>query len=371
MGQVVLYVHDFRSSGVVRNALALARRLAADHRTILVAGYGEGHFLAEASGGRLDIVALATSPGRLPRGAAAVRLRRWLATQPPHILLSVGNMGHPTSYWATRGYAHVRRIYRISTMIARGDGWRSRLRRAWMTMLVRDAAKVILVGEGNAVLPPFDRAVDQGRAIVIANGVDREAALERARAPVPHRWFDEPVPIVLGIGRLRPQKNFDRLIEAVAQARRVRRLRLILLGHGTAAERQRLTELAASAGYADDLLLAGETDNVFAWLARAQVFALPSLWEGSSMALHEALAVGVPVVAARQAGDAAHVLADGRYGLLVDGRDAGAIARALLIQTSPDAVRPGDRADDFGLGVDRYAEVIRSIEAGPEESARK
>ncbi|HKR90378.1 MAG TPA: glycosyltransferase, partial [Phenylobacterium sp.] len=141
-----------------------------------------------------------------------------------------------------------------------------------------------------------------------------------------------------------------------------RRLRLAIIGGGAAGEQARLAGLARDAGLGDDFLLAGETGNVFAWLKRAAVFALPSRWETSSLALLEALAAGTPVVASRLAGDAAQVLDEGRYGLLFDGHDPDALAKALLAQAVA-PVRPGDRAlaYDLSLTNEAYARLVAEV----------
>ncbi len=354
----------------MRNALVYARRLARDHQVSLVAGSGDGLFAGSVSGEEFALVTLAEGGRPLSRPAAILPLRRWLRATRPAVLLSVGNLGHPTVYAATWGMAAPRRIYRISNAVARDDGLRSLLRERWMAALVADAAAIALVGAAQRGLPVFARALDEGRAVEIANGVDRDDALRLAAAPSPHPWLGGEVPVVLAIGRLRPQKNLDLLIDAVGLARASRRLRLVLLGGGAPEEQARLAARAAAAGLGDDFLLAGETGNVFAWLARATVFALPSRWEGSSMALLEALAVGTPVVVARQAGDAATVLADGGYGVLADGRDARAFAAALLAQTGRDPVRPGDRALAYGVSADRYAALIDAVlDGGPPAGA--
>lgn len=357
MGDVILYVHDLRSSGVVRNAIAYADRLAVSHRTTLIAGCGEGMFRDAAADGRFALKLLGDRPAPLPRVAAALRLRRWLRSQAPCVLLSVGNLGHPTCYWATRGLSHVRRVYRISNGVERGDGARSAIRAGWMGMLVRDASRIALVGTAHRQVPAFARALAEGIAVEIPNGIDRQTACTLAGGPVPHPWLQEPVPVVLAIGRLRPQKNFDLLIDAAGRARHRRRLRLILIGAGTEDERARLSTLAATTGLGEDFLLAGETGNVFPWLRHASVFALPSRWEGSSMALIEALAVETPVVASRLAGDAADVLGEGRDGLLFDGHDADALADALLAQIDH-PIRPGQRADQFVASADAYARLV-------------
>ena len=68
--------------------------------------------------------------------------------------------------------------------------------------------------------------------------------------------------------------------------------------------------------------------------AHADAFVLPSWWEGSPNVLLEAMAVDVPIVASRSAGNAVDLLDDGRCGLLVDPADAAAMA-ALALLSAP------------------------------------
>jgi glycosyltransferase involved in cell wall biosynthesis len=342
MAQVFVYIHDFRSSGVVRDALTYAARLSREH-------------------GTFALVVLAERQGRNPRLVAAPRLRRWLRKQSGGILLSMGVHGHPTAFLAVQGMSDIRRVYRISNEVAgtvKGNGF---LRGRWMRRLIDDAARIILIGGAMGGHAVFAHAIATGKAVAIPSGVDRVAGQQRALAPSPHSWLEDEVPVVIAVGRLRPQKNLELLIEAIDIARRSRRLRLIIIGGGLAEEQGRMTALASA--FAHDFLLAGETDNVFAWIARADVFALPSRWEGSSLALLEAMAVGTPVVASRLAGDAAQVLDDGRFGLLFDGRSAAGLAH--------DRVLPGDRADDYAIARigDMYADAIAGIEAATREVA--
>jgi glycosyltransferase involved in cell wall biosynthesis len=359
MDHVYLYIHDFRSSGVVRNALSYARRLAREHPTTLIAGYGGGLFRAEAEQGPFALVVLSEKQGQTSRRAAFPRLRKWLRKQPPGVLLSMGVYGHPTVFAAVQRLSHIRRVYRFSNEVAgavKGDG---RLRRLWLWLLMRDAARVALVGRAMAEHRVFAAALADGTAVSIPNGVDREGAKLLAQVPSPHPWLVTRIPVIVAVGRLRPQKNLDLLIQAVALARKTKRMRLIILGSGTPEERARLQSLAAD--FSNDFLLAGETENVFAWIARADVFALPSRWEGSALALLEAMAVGTPVIASRLAGDAVQVLEDGRHGLLCDGDDVLQWRDALLRQLSEQRVLPGDRADDFSIArtADLYAELVR------------
>lgn len=365
MSAALIYVHDLRSSGVVRTALNIAARVARERPTTLVAGFADGLFAgSDASGGARLVVLKTGAADRAGRLGAAWRLRRLLQRERPAVLFSAGNYGHPTVWLAARGLI-VPRIYRISNEVARGGKLKTAIHEARMRGFIADARRVAIVGEAIAASPLFAPALADGRGLLIRNGVDGEAARRLATAPAPHPWLEDATPIVIAIGRLHAQKNLDLLLEAFAILRQRTSARLIIVGTGPASERTRLAARAAQLGIAEHTLFAGETDNVFAWLARASVFALPSRWEGSSLALLEALAVGTPVVATRSAGDAAWVLDEGRYGLLSD-PDAERFAAALARQLSPARTLPGRRAEAYGLSgtLDGYAALITEVANG-------
>jgi glycosyltransferase involved in cell wall biosynthesis len=355
--KIAIYVQDMRASGVVRTMIAMARAFQARDETILVAGTASGIFGA-ADVAPAGFVAAAERPrGPLPRLAAVPRLRRTLRELRPDAILSGGNFGHFTLWAATRGLG-LPIVYVFSNAMERvGQPWRNRWRRFWSGLLVRGSAGAIVVGANLARSAVFRPAVASGKAVLIPNGIDL------AGVPAPDGSVPPPMagaePVILSIGRLQPQKNFEGLIDAMAAARRIRPVRLVILGTGAAAYREALIARAAAHGIADHVLFAGVTDTVYPWLRAARVFALASHWEGSSIALLEAMAAGTPIVASRTAGDAADVLDGGRYGLLADAGDPGAFAAALIRQID-DPVHPGDRvrAYDAAAMVRAYHAVL-------------
>ncbi len=162
---------------------------------------------------------------------------------------------------------------------------------------------------------------------------------KQAGAPVPHPWLgDASVPVVLGAGKLRPQKGFDVLLRAFAVLRRRRPVRLIVLGEGPG--RGALSRLARRLGVATQVDLPGFVVNPFAWMSRARVFALSSRWEGLPGVLVQALACGCPVVATDCPSGPDEILEGGRFGRLVPVDDVRALASAL--EQTLDA--PGDPA---------------------------
>jgi glycosyltransferase involved in cell wall biosynthesis len=360
----ILYVHDLRGSGVVTNAIALARRLGAERETILCAGFGKG-LNADVDVSPARLVTLDPGDGlRFPRFAAAKGLRELIRSSGAGVVMSMGNFGHRSVLGATAGL-EVRTVYRISNEVGRSKAGRLKniQRRAWHRLLLARGDRAVLVGRALADQPLFAAAIARGRAAFIPNGVDVERARRDAKAPAPHPWLDDDgPPVVLSIGRIHPQKNLGGLIDAAALAMTLCPLRLIIVGSGNPILLEMLKSRASEAGIGHAVLFAGETDNVFAWLARARLFALPSHWEGSSTALLEALAVGTPALASRQAGDAAHVLNDGEYGVLVDADDPASIAEGIVRQLV-NPVLPGERVEAYRLERthQRYLDLLRSL----------
>jgi len=133
----------------------------------------------------------------------------------------------------------------------------------------------------------------------------------------------ETRPLVLTPARLDAQKGHRTLFEAIAQ---VPDAVFVLAGEGP--ERESLEALAAQLGIGERVRFLGRRDDVPQLLAACDVFALPSLYEGSSLAVLEAMAAGAPVVSSA-IGGTDELIEDGSSGLLVPPGDAEALAAAL------------------------------------------
>ncbi len=106
-------------------------------------------------------------------------------------------------------------------------------------------------------------------------------------------------PLILAAGRLAPQKGFATLIEAAGRWGDLSPVPLLAIA-GSGPLRAELTAAAAPLG--DAVRFLGHRDDIAALLAAADLFVLPSLWEGQPLVLQEALWAARPIVATRTGG---------------------------------------------------------------------
>ena len=172
------------------------------------------------------------------------------------------------------------------------------------------------------------------RVVQIYNGVDQERFRPGPRRPqlAPPGFLGEGSLVVGTVGRLAAVKDQATLLRAFARlceddAGLAKRLRLVLVGDGP--EREPLEALAAELGIGERTWFAGDRDEVAELLRLFDLFVLPSLGEGISNTILEAMATGLPVVATEVGGNPELVI-PGENGLLVPSADADALAQALL-----------------------------------------
>ena len=202
------------------------------------------------------------------------------------------------------------------------------------------------------------------RLRVIRNPVVGPDLLVRAAEPVDHSWLHEDdVPVVLAAGSLRPVKDHATLLKAFALVAGERVARLVIIGEGV--ERGRLLALARELGIADKVDLPGFQRNPFAWMARARVFVMSSLFEGAPNVLVQAMACGTTVVSTDCPGGTREILGDGAWGTLTPVGDHPALAAAIS-KAMDNPMAPGElmgRASDFSAesSISGYEDAIAAV----------
>lgn len=228
-----------------------------------------------------------------------------------------------------------------------GDLQGSRRRYQWVRRVYRPfiSQYVALSGELTQYLQQKVH-VAPGRVSRLCNGVDtrlfRPTHGPRSE-PSPGCPFTGPGLFIIGtVGRMAPVKAQTLLARAFAEVLAERpalrpRLRLVMVGDGPLREESRA--ILAAAGVADLAWLPGERSDVPEVMRGLDLFVLPSLAEGISNTILEAMSSGLPVVATDTGGNA-ELVVDGETGLIVGAPEPGQLAAAVL-RMADDPARAG------------------------------
>jgi glycosyltransferase involved in cell wall biosynthesis len=220
----------------------------------------------------------------------------------------------------------------MSAFLADGDyPWRRGWRRTVFNVATRRgyAAADLIVTTSQGVADDLVTAfgVRRDHIAVVPNPVDLDAVREAAREsldPAFERAWQAPV--IVAAGRLAEAKNYPLLIDAMAILRQSIDARLFILGTGD--EEATLRARIRERGLEYAITLCGFQKNPWKYIARADVFALSSYYEGFGNVLIEAMACAVPVVATASAGTR-DIVRDGVDGILVERHQPEAFAGAL------------------------------------------
>ncbi len=205
---------------------------------------------------------------------------------------------------------------------------------------------------------------------VIANPV----ALDKTRVAGPQS--KEPahgMHRIASIGSLTKQKGFDILIESFASlAAKHKAWDLVIYGEGP--QRPELEDLIEKRRLEGRVFLPGLTRDVTRALSEADLFVLPSRFEGFPNVLLEALSLRVPAIATRCPGASAEILGDGAYGELVPAGHVPALTEAIeRLITKPElreayAAKAHDALQDYELAKisGQWLKLFESIAAAPE-----
>ncbi len=261
----------------------------------------------------------------------------WLRSQRPDLLLTY-NWGAIESVAAAKKAG--------LPLVHHEDGFgpeevcRRLRRRSWMRRWLLRGVPLIVPSLGLRQIAAREWGVD---AAHLVNGVDLERFAPRD---------GEPEAVVIGsVGGLRPEKDYATLLQALAQMQQPASLRLV----GGGAMEPALRAECARLGLEERVTFVGFTDDTARHYREFTVFAMSSRTEQMPIALVEAMACGLPVVAT-DVGDTRAVLAESNRELVVPPRDPAQLAAALDRLCADAALRRR-------LGVDNRAAAASRFEA--------
>lgn len=349
---IALVFHDFSTGGSERIAIRLANQWAASGRRVTI-------FCGTQSGSARDLVSPAieviSCRPAIHRGwGSRIRLGWKIAKlfeqHAPDVVFAPGNFHLMVLAVAARRLTKTRPrfVCKISNPLI--DGNLPPILRNPLAWLLRPllapidnmtAMSPLLAKEAQRVLP------NRQLTCIDEPILDRRCNAFRSRAPRDHD------PLILCVGRLERQKDFELALRAFAELSPLGRTRLAILGEGP--DRQRLLGLAHRLGIAARVDLPGHVPNVSDWICRARLMLMTSRYEGFPAVLIEARASGLPVVTTDCSAALPEVISAPCHGEIVHSRVpsdiAAAIGRQLDAMPSP--------VEEIARGTERFE--IQSI----------
>ncbi|RYY47916.1 MAG: glycosyltransferase [Sphingomonadales bacterium] len=351
-GHILSFAQRLHGGGVERALLRMATGwLAAGRRVTLILGSREGPLAAELPEG-IEIRELGST-----RYSALFSVADHVRTVAPDLIFCPGN-----HYSGVAGVLRARMgrnsppiVAKVSNALVRHDqkaaeAW---LYRRWLRLHPIFLDHIVAMTPAMATEAIEAMGMPPARVSVIAN------------PPAASRPGAKPVTVpegryLIGVGRLEPQKRWDRLISALPRLAD-REIKLLILGEGNA--RASLEAQIAALGLHDRVFLPGHAEDPLPAIEGAALTVLTSDFEGVPGVLREALSLGTPVVSTDSSVAVREIVASPELGSVVSREDSAGLVAAINHWLAPGRAKPkpvlasGDPIAEYLALFDRLVEA--------------
>lgn len=365
----VLEILEAAAGGTLRHLLQIAEHINKDEFNLTVA-VSPGRMTDPDSpqrfrdlGVRVELVPMVRRPAPISDLAALRHLIRLMRRGRYDVVHAHSSKAGFLGRLAARRAGIGRVFYTPHAFAFQCGGVRGRVYRALERIGTSFGGTIVAVSESEKRLAVRCAGASTERVRTIPNAIEPPSLPtpeERTRTRA-ELGLGADVTIIGTVGRAAPQKGWADLVHAAGRVSGERDdVRFVLIGPGDTA---RIAELARRLDAADKVILAGTRDDVPQLYAAMDIYVQPSLWEGLSYALLDAMGRGVPVVAAHIPGND-DVVKDGVTGLLAPPRDPAALSEAILSLLGDAELRAelGGAARELVLREHSLADFVRSIE---------
>ncbi len=313
---------SFEVGGVQVRTTAIINNLKRRYRHTILALSGDDRCRSRIDDG-LEVSYLTEPPHGGGLIASLIFAKQTLAALRPDLLL--------TYNWGTMDWAAVNSFLNICPHIHHEDGFnldeadRQKLRRIlYRRLCLRRKTRVIVPSKSLYGLATKTWKVNEGSLIHIANGIDGSTFQASGPPAKPEALRD--LPVIGAVAPLRPEKNLQLLIQAVASLGPETPVGLLIAGDGP--ERSRLEARAQGLEPAIAVVFLGLVEDVARTLSMIDIFALTSQTEQMPLSVLQAMAAAKPVVSV-DVGDVKRMVSPDHRPFIVPRDDAQALMRAF------------------------------------------
>jgi len=222
--------------------------------------------------------------------------------------------------------------------------------------LYKKATRVTAVSKGVAKECEEILGIAPNRIKVVYNPIVNNGLLKGAQEKVVHPFYDQYDKIILAVGRLEWQKDYDTLLKAFKKVIQVNdKVGLFILGKGALESHYR--SIVSDMGLADNVCFAGFDKNPFKYMAASDVYVLSSRHEGMPGTLVQAMACGAACIATDCPTGPNELIVDGENGYLVKLGDHSAMAERMLRLLGSDNLK-SKFSKTAPLAVQKYSEKM-------------
>ena len=297
MSRLALLIPDLEAGGAQRVMLILARKFASEgHQVDLVVLRASGPLQFEVPP-NVSLIKLHAAPnhlGPLGFGLSSVRrLKAWLKCAQPDAMLSTISGANLAAIIArSLSGVPLRLVIRQSGSLRQSG---SAFRHALLRLLYPYADAVIALTPAMANDIANKIRVPSTKVHCLVNPIDPTMLRNLSEAPIEHPWFDDQTcPVIIAVGRLVPEKDYQTLLHAFAILSAKVACRLFILGDGP--EKSGLARLTHRLRIEHSVEFFGFDPNPWRWMARSKSFVLSSRFEGMPNSALEATFLGLPIV---------------------------------------------------------------------------
>ncbi|WP_206484682.1 glycosyltransferase [Thalassotalea sp. G2M2-11] len=297
---VAIVIPNLGQGGVERYAVQLAKGMQENGSNCTIITFENVPVAQQLSGAiKVHHVCCATT-GRFQFIKSVIKLRRYLQQNHVDLIISGKEQGNILTYLAQLfkkpSYSwFVTRHVPLEPGQSKGDvRWYTK--KLYKYLYYKAKAFIGVTDEIAAQLKVTVPKSKQHNVKAIKNPIiDPDIFTFSERTPNKLNGWPANKRVILGAGRLAEQKGFDLLITAFEKiASTIPDADLVLIGEGE--DRESLENLCRTLGVQDRVHFLGYTDNPWYFMRQSSLFVLSSRWEGLSIVLPEAIALGRPVV---------------------------------------------------------------------------